>query len=751
MHKLTIEEKASLTSGATTWTSQAAGTIASMHMSDGPHGLRYQGSEGDSLGLGASVPSICFPTAAGLASTWDRDMIHKVGAALGEEARALHVSMLLGPGLNIKRSPLGGRNFEYASEDPFLAGTYGTAFVKGVQSQGVSAVPKHFAVNNQETDRFRVSADVDERTLREIYLPAFEMTVKQARPWAFMCSYNKVNGVYASQNHELLTKILRDEWGFDGVVVSDWGAVADRVAAVKAGLDIEMPPSNTDHKIVAAVRSGACDESVLDTVADRIALLAQRTQSSRTGEQHDLQSFAETHDELARKAAQESVVMLKNTGILPLSTSDTAPIAMIGEFARTPRYQGGGSSHVSAIRVHALVNELRSALPNRTITFAPGYALTQHDKSAEASDESDAQRYIDEAVDAANRAAIAIVNVGYFESDETEGADKTTIELSDAQNTLLEAVTATGTPTVVILSGGGVIQLGQWADKADAILEGWLLGEAGGAALADILIGAVSPSGHLNETIPQQLEDNPSYLHFPGSNGHVLYGEGLYVGYRYYDTLNLPVAYTFGFGLSYATFAYSNIKVEVIDGTHAKVSLTITNTGNCQAAAVPQIYVRSNQPDRPVHELKGFARIDLAPAESRSITVELDARAFASWNIEQHRWRVYAGDYTVEIGTSSRDIVSSTTISLDGDHYVAQLQTMSTLGEWLANPYGAQILKPFVDKVRESVADPSPEMAAIFAQMPLIKLASWGVGLDEQQIEAMATAAQRLAETASRQ
>lgn len=748
MHALSLEQKASLTSGATTWTSEGVEDIPSMHMSDGPHGLRYQGADGDSLGLGGSVAATCFPTAAGLASTWDRHMISKVGSALGEEASQLQVSMLLGPGLNIKRSPLGGRNFEYASEDPFLAGSYGTAFVQGVQSQGVSAVPKHFAVNNQETDRFRVSAEVDERTLREIYLPAFEMTVKQARPWAFMCSYNKVNGVYASENSELLTTILRDEWGFDGVVVSDWGAVVDRVAAVKAGLDIEMPPSKTDGKIVAAVNSGSCDESVLDTVAHRLSLLAQRTQASREGCQQSLDRFAVDHDDLARRAAQESIVLLKNNAILPLSHDEKSPIALIGEFARTPRYQGGGSSHVTAIRVHNLLDELRSAMPERQVMFAPGYALPSTHSDNPLGKQQD---LIDEAVSAAAQASVALVHVGYFESDESEGSDKHNIDLSDEQVQLIEAVIATGTPTVVILSGGGVIRLGSWADRAQAIVEGWLLGQAGGIALADILTGVVSPSGHLNETLPCRLEDNPSYLHFPGSHGQVLYGEGLYVGYRYYDTLNLPVAYPFGFGLSYTTFRFDNIQIEADGETSAKLQLTITNTGNCQAAAVPQVYVRSNQPDRPSHELKAFDRVELAPGESTTVTIHLDSRAFATWNTDQHQWRSYAGDYTIEVGTSSRDIIASQSISIRGDGYVPPLETMSTIGEWMENPYGSEVIKPLIDSIRASAPDSSPEMVAMFNQMPLIKLASWNIGLDETRIEAMAAKANELKSAATQE
>lgn len=346
---LSLEMKASLTSGGSTWTSQGVPGIEAMHMSDGPYGLRYQGVDGDSLGIGSSVPATCFPPSAGLASSWDRDLIRTVGEALGQEAKSLNVSMLLGPGLNSKRSPLGGRNFEYVSEDPFLAGSYGVAFVSGVQSQGVSAVPKHFAVNNQETDRFRVSAELDERTLREIYLPAFEMTVKEARPWALMCAYNKINGVYASENKRFLTTLLREEWGFDGLVVSDWGAVVDRVSAVMAGLDIEMPPSKTDGVIVDAVRDGTCNEAVLDRVVDRVRRLLERTAPARAQAMTRPEAFADAHDALARKAARESVVMLKNEGVLPLDPDGASHIALIGAFAEHPRYQGGGSSHVTPL------------------------------------------------------------------------------------------------------------------------------------------------------------------------------------------------------------------------------------------------------------------------------------------------------------------------------------------------------------------------------------------------------------------
>ncbi|MCH4209311.1 beta-glucosidase family protein [Bifidobacterium sp.] len=726
---LTVEQKASLTSGATTWTSQGIeGVVDALHMSDGPHGVRYQGDEGDSLGIASSRQSTCFPPAAGLASTWDRRMIETVARTLAQEARSLAVSVLLGPGLNIKRSPLGGRNFEYASEDPFLAGAYGSSFVRGVQSQGVSAVPKHFAANNQETDRFRVNAQIDERTLREIYLPAFETTVRQDHPWALMCAYNKVNGEYASQNRRLLTDILRGEWRFDGVVISDWGAVVDRVSALAAGLDIEMPPSGTDSKIVDAVRSGACSIDTLDQTVSRIRILADRTADVRIKAKEPIDF--ESHDRVARKAAQESMVLLKNNGILPIDPSSADTIAVIGEFARTPRFQGGGSSHVNPPMVHDLLGELGEALPQATLRFAPGYRVQSDHRVDEA--------LLSQARRTAQEASVAIVVVGYLDNDESEGMDKTSIDLHDDQRKLLQTVIDTGTPTVVILSGGGVISIGDWAEHCDALLEGWLLGQAGGAAMADVLTGAANPSGRLNETIPRALDDTPCRLNFPGCDGQVLYGEGLYVGYRYYDTLDLPISYPFGYGLSYTTFSYSDLRISQL-GQGAQGAFTVTNTGSCRGADVPQIYVASGQPGRPAHELKGFERVELEPGESKEVSIDLDMRAFSTWNTRQARWRQYPGQYRIELSRSSRDTQLSATVELPGDGYVASLEAMSTIGEWSESPYGAPIINPLVQGIAENMGggEPSPEMKAMFMQMPLIKLASWGIGISEENVDDM--------------
>ncbi len=640
--------------------------------------------------------------------------------------------MLLGPGLNIKRSPLGGRNFEYPSEDPYVAGRYGTAFVRGVQSQGVAAVPKHFAANNQETDRFRIDEHIDERTLREIYLPAFEHTVRDAGPWALMCAYNKVNGEWASQHHELLTSILREEWGFDGTVVSDWGAVVDRVAAVAAGLDIEMPPSGTDQEIVDAVRQGRLDEHVLDLVAERVARLATRTASVRSAGRTPID--VDAGDVLARTAAQESIVLLRNDGVLPLDASAGQKIAVVGEFARTPRFQGGGSSHVVPTGLHDALTALRGRFGE--VGFAPGYQVPGVESAADPRD------LITEATELASGADVVVAFVGYPESAESEGADKTAIDLPADQGELLDALAATGTPLVVVLSGGGVIVPGSWATHSAALLEGWLLGQAGGQAIVDVLAGDVNPSGHLAETIPVDLRSTPTYLTFPGADGHVVYGEGLFVGYRYYDTLEAPVAYPFGHGLSYTTFDLTDLTVEPTGPVTAVARCTVTNTGTRRGAAVPQIYVRSGSASRPVHELKSFQRVELEAGETRQAQFELDARAFATWNAHEHRWRVLPGTYQVELAASSRDIRAVADFVSSGDGLVATLTPMSTIGEWLAHPRGAQVLRPLVERITAGLGgDPTPEMRAMFEQMPLVKLASWGIGVSVAMVEAMAAQA----------
>jgi beta-glucosidase len=519
VNDLTLEEKASLCLGSDFWHTAPVERlgISAIMLSDGPHGLRRQPEEGDHVGISGSLPATCFPTAAALGSSFDPDLVRRVGEALGEEAIAQRVDVVLGPGINIKRSPLCGRNFEYFSEDPLVSGVLGAALVEGIQSQGVGASVKHYAANNQETDRLRVSAEVDERTLREIYLPAFERVVKQARPWTVMCAYNKLNGTYASEHEWLLTRVLRDEWGFDGLVVSDWGAVHDRVAALAAGLDLEMPPNLglSDAAIVAAVRSGELDETLLDRAVARVLQLVERARARPAARGFD----ADAHHALARSAAAECAVLLKNeNGLLPLQPLAGQTIAVIGEFARIPRYQGAGSSQVNPTRVDIPLDELRAAVPEDVdVPFAADG---------------------DEAVELATNADVVIAFLGLPAADESEGYDRTHIDLPPDQTALLERLAAVSPRVVVVLANGSAVSVSGWDAHAAAILECWLGGQAAGGAVADLLLGAASPSGRLAETIPLRLQDSSAHLNFPGEDGHVRYGEGVFVGYRGYDVLD---------------------------------------------------------------------------------------------------------------------------------------------------------------------------------------------------------------------
>ena len=537
--ELTTEEKASLTSGENFWETKALDRVGvpSIYLTDGPHGVRKQTGGGDHLGIGDSVPATCFPPAVALGSTWDSDLLEAVGRALGDEAKSEGVGVLLGPGINIKRSPLCGRNFEYLSEDPILSGRLGAALVDGLQGRGVGASLKHFAANNQETDRLRVSADIDARPLHEIYLRGFRHVVEHAAPWTVMCSYNRINGVYASENRWLLTDVLRGEWGFDGLVVSDWGAVSNRVAALSAGLDLEMPSTNgvTDAQIVAAVESGALAQSALDTAAERVLALVEKVRSNLDpSADYD----RDAHHALARDVAARSVVLLKNDGILPLDPTANTTIAVIGEFARTPRYQGAGSSQIVPTRLDNALDEIRTLAVGPEITFAPGYSLDESDSAT--------NTLVDEAVSLAASADVAVVFLGLPAEDESEGFDREHLELPAAQTELLDAVLAANPRVVVVLSNGSVVRVSGWAGRVPAIVEGWLLGQAGGGAVADVLFGVVNPSGRLAETIPVRLEDTPAYLDFPGEAGHVRYGEGLFVGYRYHDSRDVAVSFLSG-------------------------------------------------------------------------------------------------------------------------------------------------------------------------------------------------------------
>ncbi|MBS6947901.1 MAG: exo-alpha-(1-_6)-L-arabinopyranosidase [Bifidobacterium scardovii] len=684
---LTLEEKASLTSGGDAWHLQGVESkgIPGYMITDGPHGLRKSlASSAGETDLDASVPATCFPPAAGLSSSWNPELIRKVGEAMGEECIQEKVAVILGPGVNIKRNPLGGRCFEYWSEDPYLAGHEAIGIVEGVQSKGVGTSLKHFAANNQETDRLRISANIGPRALREIYLPAFEHIVKTAQPWTVMCSYNRINGVYSAQNRWLLTDVLRGEWGFEGIVMSDWGADHDRVASLNAGLNLEMPPSYTDDEIVHAARDGRIAPAQLDAMAQGMIDLVNRTRAAMSVD--DYRFDVDAHDEVAHQAAVESIVMLKNDGaILPLDADAASgqKIAVIGEFARTPRYQGGGSSHITPTRMTSFLD----VLDERGIAaeFAPGFTLDL--EPADPALET-------QAVDAAKRADTVLMFLGLPEAAESEGFDRETLDIPAKQIALLDAVAAANDQVVVVLSNGSAVSVAPWAGRAKGILESWLLGQAGGPALADVIFGRTSPSGKLAQTIPMDINDDPSMVNWPGEEGHVDYGEGVFVGYRYYDTYGKAVGYPFGYGLSYATFEISKAAVARTGANTAVVTATVTNTSGVDGAETVQVYVAPGKADvaRPRHELKGFVKVFLKAGESADVAIDLDERAFAYWSERYDDWHIESGEYAVEIGTSSRDIAATVTVALEGDGKTQPLTAWSTYGEWSSDPIGAKVM-----------------------------------------------------------
>lgn len=710
--ELSIAEKSALTSGANFWHTEAVERwgLPAIMVTDGPHGIRKQVTGGDHLGILAGEPATCFPPAVALGSSWDPELARRVGVALGVEARAEQVSVLLGPGINMKRDPRCGRNFEYYSEDPVHAGVLASAFVTGVQSQGVGTSLKHFAGNNQETDRLRVSAVIDERTLREIYLRAFERVVTEAQPWTLMCSYNRLNGVHASQNDWLLTTVLREEWGFEGLVMSDWGAVSDRVAAIHAGLDLEMPGpgGENDALLEAAVKEGTLAESSLDASAQRVLdLLAKAAPHLDPEARYD----REEHHDLARIAAARSVVLLKNDGAeLPLDPS-RGKIAVIGEFARTPRYQGAGSSQIVPTQLDSLLAALTGQSTGARVNFSAGFRLDGVPDEALAA----------EALAAAREADHVIFCAGLPSEAESEGFDREDIELPAVQVTLLEhLVDVTGHVTVV-LSNGGVVRLGDWSERVPAILEGWLLGQAGGSALAQILWGEISPSGKLTETIPLHLEDVPAYTHFPGGQGEVHYGEGLFIGYRHYDTRALEVAYPFGHGLSYTRFEYRDVAV-IADSTHLTVALTVANVGTVDAHETVQVYtgLPVSAVGRPVHELRGFATVAVAAGAQEEVSIRIPLRELAYYCVPAAAWVLEGGIYRVEVAASSRDIRYATTVTVEGDPNPLPLTRESTLGEWAAHAQGAGIIA----QLQARIAEANPDMSAMTEDSTVAKMAA---------------------------
>jgi beta-glucosidase len=730
--ELTLEEKASLCLGSDFWHTAPVDRlgIPAIMVSDGPHGLRAQLEQGDHVGLLASAPATCFPTASALASSWDPELFRTIGEALGREAKKLGVSVVLGPGINMKRSPLCGRNFEYVSEDPWLAGELATAMVEGTQSEGVGTSVKHYAANNQEDDRLRVSAEVDERSLREMYLPAFERVVKQAQPWTIMCAYNKLNGTYCSEHHWLLTEVLREEWGFEGLVVSDWGAVHDRVAALRGGLDLEMPPNLgvSDAAIVEAVRNGSLDESILDEAVSRMLRLVDRSQPALLAEGAEFN--LDDHHSLARRAAHESAVLLKNDGrVLPLQPQEGSTVAVIGEFARTPRFQGAGSSQVNPTKVDVALDELQSALGGRAeVRFAAGFGIGTTENDG---------HLLREAVELAGEADHVLVFLGLPGEDESEGFDRTHIDLPANQLVLLHALAEVHDRLIVILANGGVVRVSTWEDRVAAILECWLSGQAAGGAAVDLVLGVANPSGKLAETIPVRLQDNSSYLNFPGEEGVVHYGEGIFIGYRAYDKLIQPVSYPFGFGLSYTTFQIGNVNVSV-DGAVANgdlavtVTASVTNTGQRAGAEVVQVYVEDVEASvaRPLHELKGFVRVDLEPGETKQVSCQLDERAFAFWSRRFGQWVVESGEFIIAVGSSSRDLVATEAITIDAPRLSLPLGPDSTLHEWLEDERGRELLTK-----RDMRLLQDPELIKVIGTMPMHTLAAFqGMALNHDEL-----------------
>ena len=671
-----IEQKAMLLTGRNFWETEpldVAG-IRSIWLADGPHGLRHQSGQQDNLAVFDSDPATCFPPAVAVGSSWDPALAARVGSAVGKEAVAQGVDIVLGPGVNIKRSPLCGRNFEYYSEDPHLAGALGTAFTKGLQDEGPGVSVKHFAANNQETNRQTISANVDERTLREIYLPAFEQVVTEAQPATVMTSYNKINGTSTWANRWLLTTLLREEWGFTGAVISDWSSVTDRVAAAAAGLDLEMPGERQSaQEIISAVESGVLDESIVNASVQRLAAMASRPR--REPSVIDVEAQHVT----AQEIAAECVVLLRNEHkVLPIP--DDVRIAVIGAFAESPRYQGGGSAHVNATRVDKPLDEIRSAAESlgSTVTFSPGFRL----------DGTPDDSLVAEAVDAARRADIAVIFAGLTEERESEGFDRDTLDLPEDQIALIREVADVAHRVVVVLANGGIVSLEGWHDQTDAIVEGFVLGQGGGRAIADILFGHVNPSGRLAESIPLRLEDHPSWLNFPGEQGHVNYGEGVLVGYRYFATSGAPVRYPFGHGLSYSTFITGEADVTMTGPDSVTVRVPVTNRSERAGKHVVQVYVatQAGPVRRPARELRGFRKIHLQPGESTTVEIDLPRRAFTYWDTTAKDWVVAAGLHSIQVCADSNTVLHSTSVALEGDNVAGELTLESPVGTWFDHP-----------------------------------------------------------------
>lgn len=746
INEMTLEEKATFCSGSDFWRSQKNERlgIPAIMMCDGPSGLRKQPGEGDHLGIKPSIPATCFPSAAALASSFDTALVRLVAQTVGKACQAEQVSMLLGPGINIKRSPLCGRNFEYYSEDPFLSGKMGSAFVQGLQGQGVSACVKHFAANNQETRRMSGNSIVDERTLHEIFLAAFERVVKEARPDSVMCSYNQVNGTYMAENSHLLNEVLRNRWGFDGCIVTDWGAVKDRVKGILAGLDLEMPGGSTrgTEQIIKAVQNGTLTVDVLDQTIRRLLILINRALANR---QSQVSTDLASDFQVAVQAATRSAILLKNDDqLLPLAKS--AKLAVIGEFAKFPRYQGSGSSHVNSWQTRCFLD----VADNLNITYTPGFRMTSGEKDHDLKEQ---------ALLAAQAADVAVIFAGLPDDEETEGFDRTKIDLPADQNDLIQSILKVQPRTVVILHHGAPVAM-PWINQVPAVLDMYLAGDGVGEATARLLFGDDNPSGKLAETFPLKLADTPAYLNFPGENGQVEYREGIFVGYRYYDKKEMAVLFPFGHGLSYTQFEYKDLKLShasLQDVESLQVRLTVRNCGNRSGEEVVQLYVGDlvSTRLRPVRELKGFAKISLQPGEQKEISFALDKRAFAYYEVLINDWHVESGEFIIEVGSSSRDIRLREIVQVNSSRTLPSRYTGdSVLGDVLQSPNAQAVLgrllqnrsSASITSDMDAMGSAGKKMAdAMMLEMPLSALQTFA-GMSDEQLQSVLDALNRSGE-----
>lgn len=736
--QMTLEEKVGLCSGFDFWRLKSIERlgIPTVMLSDGPHGLRKQSDDAEYTDINNSIEAICFPSGVTTACSFNRDLLYQLGDILGEECQAENIAVLLGPAINIKRSPLGGRNFEYFSEDPYLTGELASMYIKGVQSHQVGTSLKHFACNNQETRRMTASSEVDERTLREIYLAGFEKAVKEAKPWTVMAAYNRINGVFASESPYLLTDILRKEWGFTGYVVSDWGAVNDRVAGLKAGLDLEMPGSRgtNDKKIKRAIENHTLDEEILDQSVERILTKIFEYVDNKK----EVVFNKESHHQVARQLANESAVLLKNDGALPLSSTD-CKIAFIGDFAKHPRIQGGGSSHIKAFKVSSALDAVSEVYP---VQFAQGF-LTHIDET-----EPD---LLNEAIELAKSSDVAVIFSGLPDAFESEAYDREHMKLPNCQNELIEKVCAVQPNTVVVLHNGSPVEM-PWVNKVNAILEMYLGGEAVGEAAIDLLFGRVNPSGKLAETFPIRLEDNPSYLSYQVVDDKIYYDEKLFVGYRYYDTKEIPVLFPFGHGCSYTTFEYSHLVVNetsIRDDESLTLSFEVTNTGDVFGKEVVQLYVQdlTHSVIRPIKELKNFEKISLEPNETKIVTFTLSKRDFAYYETRISDWYVSTGNYRLLVGASSTDIRLQKTIFIESTKNLPfEITANTTFGDLMKHPE----LNTVISGLLEAMGEESEEGAiskdmklAMIYDMPIRALRSFQ-GVDNYIIESLITTLNQL-------